>query len=177
MAARASQKNGICIPANLRGPPLCSNWQMSDAVSHVHGGVEQSASPHVPVFNCWFFNQHIDLPACRACSPRVQICHRKLEKSAYWLERIFYCAAGGIKITHIDTLLLSLASADIIEVKCVHWDDQWNIKRSGAEHANAGTPNYQKDENWRGCIDTTKAKREKEMRIFTQHNVPIGRRG
>ena len=41
----------------------------------------------------------------------------KMKGSTYWMERIFDRAAGGIKTSQVDALLLSLASAGIIEVQ------------------------------------------------------------
>lgn len=43
------------------------------------------------------------------------------------MEKIFDRAAGGLKVRHVEALLLSLASANIIEVQRVHNVDRWNV--------------------------------------------------
>ena len=96
---------------------------------------------------------------------------QKIRKSAYWLERIFDRAAGGIKATHIDALLLSLASANIIEVQRVQGEDRWNIKRSKAD---GGTPNYRKDEYWRGVnLHDEKRGRKRDAELLLKKNKPV----
>lgn len=72
---------------------------------------------------------------------------QRIKSSPYWLEMIFDRAASGIKTTHIDALLLSLASANILTIERVHDEDRWCVMRTVAE---SGTPNYLRSEVWTG---------------------------
>lgn len=48
-----------------------------------------------------------------------------------------------MKVKHVDALVLSLASAGIIEIQCIHQTDRWNIGRTNPGNADAGVPKYQ----------------------------------
>ena len=74
-----------------------------------------------------------------------------MKKSPYWIEKIFDRAAGGVKMTHVDALLLSLASANILVVQRVDSVDRWNIARTNNPYnADVGSPIYTDVEAWKG---------------------------
>lgn len=75
---------------------------------------------------------------------------QRIRSSPYWIEMIFDRAAGGIKSTHVDALLLSLASAKIIEVRRVNGEDQWGMVMTKPNNKDAGVPTYTEDGFWRG---------------------------
>ena len=54
-----------------------------------------------------------------------------------------------MKVTHVDALLLTLASAKIIEIQ-VNKSDRWNLCRTSSHHADAGVPAFQNNERWQG---------------------------
>ena len=76
---------------------------------------------------------------------------QRIQKSPYWIEKIFDRAASGIKKTHVDALLLSLASANLLEIQRIHNEDRWNIARTKHPYnADAGKPVYFSLDAWRG---------------------------
>ena len=55
-----------------------------------------------------------------------------------------------MKKTNVDALLLSLASAGLIEIQRVHNEDRWNVARTSPSNLQAGTPLYMNDDAWSG---------------------------
>ena len=80
-----------------------------------------------------------------------------------------------MKKTQVDALLLSLASANILELQRANDEDQWNIARTKHPYnADAGTPVYLSLDAWRGVnlySEGRARKRNAELILQTAHDA------
>lgn len=87
--------------------------------------------------NCDFFQSS----HCANCFPcnigSGKKLSQKIKRSPYWI-KFFYRSAGGVKVVHVDTLLITLASANIIKLQRVNKSKWWNLSRTSPCHADAG---------------------------------------
>ena len=75
---------------------------------------------------------------------------QRIKRSPFWIETLFDRSAKGVKKTHVDALLLSLACAGIITIQRINDEDRWDVARTSPGNVQAGTPVYLSDNAWSG---------------------------
>ena len=99
---------------------------------------------------------------------------RRIKGSPYWVEKIFDRASSGIKMTHVDALILSLTAARILEVQKVNDHFRWNVRRNNPYNADAGVANYLSDDNWKGVNlhNENRVRKRKAELLLNKRNNP-----